>query len=34
VKFLSIGKRAAAGLILLLPLAAPAQTHFNGAKAL
>jgi Zn-dependent M28 family amino/carboxypeptidase len=27
-------KKAATGLLLLFPLAAPAQTHFNGAKAL
>ncbi len=29
----SFWKRAAAGMILLAPLAAPAQQHFNGAKA-
>jgi Zn-dependent M28 family amino/carboxypeptidase len=31
--FPSFWKSAAAGLILLAPLAAPAQQHFNGAKA-
>jgi len=30
----SIWKKGAAGLLLLAPLAAPAQQHFNGAKAL
>jgi Zn-dependent M28 family amino/carboxypeptidase len=32
--FSSFGKRALAGLVLLCPLAASAQPHFNGAKAL
>ena len=32
--FSSFGKRALAGLILLCPLAASAQAHFSGAKAL
>ena len=33
MNFPSFWKSAAAGLILLAPLAAPAQQHFNGAKA-
>jgi len=34
VNFSSFWKKAAAGIILLVPLAAQAQQHFNGAKAL
>jgi len=34
VSLISFWKKAAAGIILLAPLAAPAQAHFNGAKAL
>jgi Zn-dependent M28 family amino/carboxypeptidase len=30
----SFWKKAAAGILLVIPLAAPAQPHFNGAKAL
>ncbi len=29
----SFWNKAVTGLLLLTPLAAPAQTHFNGAKA-
>jgi len=32
--FFSIWKRVAAGLLIIAPLAATAQAHFNGAKAL
>ena len=34
MSLISFWKKAAAGIILLAPLAAPAQAHFNGAKAL
>jgi Zn-dependent M28 family amino/carboxypeptidase len=34
VSLISFWKKAAAGMIFLTPLAAPAQAHFNGAKAL
>jgi Zn-dependent M28 family amino/carboxypeptidase len=34
VSLFSLWKKAAVGLLLAFPLAAPAQPHFNGAKAL